>query len=383
MKILNICVNGIYTDYMSYHENLLPKFHKLNGNDVFVLTSQYCFDENGIPIKADKNEYVDNHGVKIKRLKIKGDKDISYKFKKFVNFYEEIGKIKPDIIFCHLFQFLDAYKVLKYQKKHPEVTLYFDSHADYSNSATTWLSKHVLHGLVWRLLAKKALSRCTKFYGVLPSRVEFLKERYKLSSEKIELLPMGADDDLVKKYSDKQIIENERIKLGYSDSDFIIAFGGKIDSSKKQVLDLMKAVASLDNKVKLLIFGSVEDDLKEEFNLLLKCERIKYLGWLNSEESYPIFSCCNLACFPGRHSVFWEQVIAQGIPLLVKYWEGIQHIDLGGNVRYLYEDSEKEIRNQLLMILDKSCYENMKKAALSQKKDMFLYSRLAKKSIEE
>ncbi|MCI6329401.1 MAG: glycosyltransferase [Erysipelotrichaceae bacterium] len=383
MRILNICVNGIYTDYMSYHENLLPKYHKKNGHDVFVLASEFFFDENGLPKKCDKNEYVDNNGVIVKRLKIKDNHDISYRLKKFANFYHEIETIKPDIIFCHLFQFLDAYQVLKYQKKHPEVVLYFDSHADYSNSATTWISKHILHGLIWKRLAKKAAKQCKIFYGVLPARVDFLKERYGLSSNKIKLLPMGADDELVKKYSKAKTISEVRTKYGYSDNDFVIAFGGKIDNSKKQVLNLMRVVKNLNENIKLIIFGSVEKELKEEFYKLSKCDRIKYLGWLNSEDSYPVFACCNLACFPGRHSVFWEQVVAQGIPLLVKHWDGIQHINLGGNVRYLYTDSEKEIKEQLSIIVDCKEYEKMKNAASSPKKDEFLYSNLARKSIEE
>lgn len=56
-----------------------------------------------------------------------------------------------------------------------------------------------------------------------------------------------------------------------------------------------------------------------------------------------IFSAANLGVFLGTHSVFWEQTVAQGTPLVVKYWQGMTHIDIGGNCVFLYKDSTEEI----------------------------------------
>ena len=54
-------------------------------------------------------------------------------------------------------------------------------------------------------------------------------------------------------------------------------------------------------------------------------------------QSYNLFSAADLVVFPGRHSVYWEQVVAIGTPMVVKYWDGTTHIDIGGNCMYLYE----------------------------------------------
>ncbi len=35
------------------------------------------------------------------------------------------------------------------------------------------------------------------FYGVLPIRCDFIKDMYGISADKIELLAMGADDELL------------------------------------------------------------------------------------------------------------------------------------------------------------------------------------------
>ncbi len=383
MKILHIAVNGLYTDGMSYHENLLPLFHKLNDNDVEILASQYCFDGDGQDAIAGKSDYVDCNGIRVKRLKIEGDKSVHAKFKRFVDFYASIEEFQPDVVFCHLFQFLDAKSLVRYKKDHPSVKIYFDSHADYSNSARNWVSKHILHGIVWRSLAKKILPVANAFYGVLPARVSFLKERYKLNSAKIKLLPMGADDRYVEKASLPGSRMEIRRKYGVKESDFLIVFGGKIDASKRQVIYLMRAIQKLASKhVQLIVFGSVDKEFEEDFKKASSSPNIHYIGWLQSKDTYPVFAASDLACFPGRHSVFWEQLVAQGVPLLVKKWDGIDHIDFNGNVAYLYESSESEILDKITAIIEKD-YPQMLAVAKSDRRKQFLYSYLAKKSIEE
>lgn len=381
MKVLNICVNGIYTDGFSYHENLLPKYHKKNGHEVHIMTSDFAFDQNGQTVKDDRTEYVDENGVHIYRLKIKGNKDISYHFKRFVGFREVLNKIQPDVIFCHLFQFLDVDTVIEYKKKNPSVKLYFDSHSDYSNSAKNWLSKNIQHKMIWRYFAKKALPYAEKFYGVLPARVEFIKELYKVPDEKVELLVMGADDELADKAATSSSIEATRLQYGIAPNDILIVNGGKLDSAKKQTLALMDAVNKCeDPRVKLIIFGSVDSSLKDEFEKRLS-ERVIYIGWLESKDSYPLFACGDIAVFPGRHSVFWEQVAGQGIPMVVKYWKGTDDVDGNGNCVFLQNDTEKEIE---AVISDVICSDErlstMKERAAAFKKE-FSYSYLAEKSI--
>ena len=383
MKIVNIVVNGIYTDGFSYHENLLPKYQKKNGHEVYTIASEYIFNEIGEVQKSDgSSNYIDENGIRIIRLPIIRDKNIEYKFKRFDGIYEILEKINPDIIFCHLFQFIDVLKVVKYKRKHPEVRLFMDSHADYSNSAHTWLSKHILHGIIWKYCAQRALPYVEKFYGVLPARVDFLVERYNLPREKVELLVMGADDELVRFARNPKVIKNTRQKYGIKDDEFLIVTGGKIDLWKQQTLLLMDAVNNIDRQnIKLLVFGSVVPELKNE--ITKRCsDKVKYIGWLESKDSYPIFSSCQLTVFPGRHSVFWEQVCGQGIPMIVKEWPGTTHVDVGGNVIFLKNDSVSAIQEKLISVIDdKETYLHMKDVAEKKATQVFSYYELAKKSI--
>ena len=307
MKILHICLAGPFTDNLSYQENLLTKYHKKNNNIVYVITSKWVYGNDGNIELIDKSSYINTDGVFIIRLNSTSHK-FNSKFKRFKKLYENIDKIKPDILFVHGCQFTDISTIVKYAKKN-DVIIYVDNHADFSNSATNFISFKILHRIIWRHYAKIIEPYVRKFYGVLPARVDFLKNVYKISPNKIELLVMGADDEMIEKIKSSDLNEKLLKKLGFSQSDFIIITGGKIDKAKLQIFNLLEAIKRIDNpKLKLIIYGSIEDDVKER--LLSYCnESIKYLGWLNHEEIYRYISISNLAIYPGRHSVLWEETV--------------------------------------------------------------------------
>jgi 1,2-diacylglycerol 3-alpha-glucosyltransferase len=112
-----------------------------------------------------------------------------------------ISSLNPDIIFTHGCQFLDIKHIARYAKLHPKVKVYVDNHSDFSNSARNFLSKNILHKIIWRYCANLIEPYTTKFYGVLPARVDFLKNIYKIPRDKVELLVMGADDEKVEEAS--------------------------------------------------------------------------------------------------------------------------------------------------------------------------------------
>lgn len=378
MKILHLCLGSFYIDNYNYQENMLPKFHAKMGHEVEIVASLISFDKNGNECLIEKgSSYINEYGIPVKRLdfcRFKGAK----KLKCFIGTYDALRDSEPDILFIHGCQFWDMKYVVKYLKSNPRVKVYVDNHADFSNSATNWLSKNILHKVLWKKCTKMIEPYTTKFYGVLPARVDFLINMYKLPKEKVELLVMGADDEAVAKVKNDEVIDSVRRENGIKVGDFFIVTGGKIDLFKPQTLLLMEAVNKMPN-VKLLVFGSVVPELKEKFNSLCS-EKVKYIGWINSEESYKYFAAADLVVFPGRHSVFWEEVAALGIPMIVKYWEGTTHIDMGGNVRFLYKDSAEEIEKEILYVMEH--IGEMKKIAQNNA-EKFLYSDIARRSIEE
>lgn len=384
MKIIHVCLAGLFMDGWGYQDNLIAKYHVSFGYDVTVITNQWIYDEEGNYVKTDKETEVDRYGVKIVRIPIKGDKPYTYKLKRYIGLYENIKKIEPNVIFLHSSQIMDVKDIIRYKKENPKVKIYVDNHCDYSNSATNWLSKHILHGIIWKKKAWQLNPYIEKFYGVLPARVDFMTERYGLPEDRVELLVMGMDDDKAEEADKPEVQAEIRQRFGYTEDDFVVITGGKIDHAKRQTLLLIEAVKNIKNPhLKLLVFGSVVEDMKKPLSELCDSDdRINYIGWVQSDDTYPYFAASDLAIFPGRHSVMWEQVAGQGIPMVVKYWDGTTHVDVGGNVKFLYQDSVEEIQSVLEKLMTKGEeYKDMQKNAGEKGRKVFSYRQISRRAI--
>ena len=381
MKILHLILLGSYTDGFSYQENLLPKYHKKAGHEVSIITSCLVRDDNGeyAGYYGDP-EYIDQNGIGIIRLPYRSPKKLSMVLRRYKGLYESLEKSKPDIMFIHGCQFSDMGIVVRYLKNHPDIRVFVDNHADFNNSARNFLSKNILHKKIWKHCAKIIEPYAEKFYGVTPLRVDFLKDVYDLPAEKCELLVMGVDDDEAQKALMPEVRINRRAEYGVSDDDFVIVTGGKIDYNKPQVISLMKAVNVLgDKSVKLMVFGSVSDELKQSFEDNLS-DKVKHIGWRKSEEIYTEFAAADLVAFPGLHSVLWEQAVGMGKPCAFKRIKGFEHIDLGGNCVFFENDSEEEYTRDIS--LAKSNIASLKKAAEEKGMKAFSYKEIAKRAIE-
>ena len=190
---------------------------------------------------------------------------------------------------------------------------------------------------------------------------------------------MGVDDDEAQKALAPGVRKNRREEYGVSDDDFVIVTGGKIDSNKPQVISLMKAVNSLaGGKIKLIVFGSVTDELKRSFEKNLG-DSVKYIGWRRSEDIYTDFAAADLVAFPGLHSVLWEQAVGMGKPCAFKRIKGFEHVDLGGNCVFFENDSEQEYIRVI-----KYAQENigtLKNEAEKKGMKTFSYKEIAKRAI--
>ena len=384
MKIVHLCLGAFFPDNYSYQENMLPKFHKKMGYDVEVIASLESFDQNGQTCYlSNSGYYINENGIKVCRLKYSFPEVINHRFKHYQGVYNALCAANPDIIFIHNCQFTSMHSVVKYLKNKKNVKVYVDNHVDYSNSGKNWLSRNILHKILWKKISHTIEPYVTKFYGVLPARVDWLINVYKLPKEKCELLVMGADDEKVLEAKQIEIKEFIRKKYKVNEDDFLIMTGGKIDPWKTQTLLLMDAVANIKNsKVKLIVFGSVTPDLKEKINKHCINNKIQYIGWVDSAESYKYFASADLVVFPGRHSVFWEQVAGLGIPMLCKYWDGTTHIDLGGNVEFLTEDSSSEIQNKIENLINcPEKYKKMKEVASKKGMEVFSYRKISERAV--
>ncbi|MBQ9991373.1 MAG: glycosyltransferase family 4 protein [Lachnospiraceae bacterium] len=385
MKIVHICLAGGYTEGLNYQENIIIKYQAMDGHEVSLITTDYCFTEGVWGLCQTESDYINPQGVRIIRLPFACP--LPYNFNRHIGIfkgtYRLLEELQPDTIFVHNVQFQDLRTIVRYKKKHREVKIYVDNHSDFSNSARNWFTRNTLYRFWWKPCAKAMEPWAEVFWGVMPSRVDFLQNIYGISKQKTDLLVMGADDESVERASDPKVRKSIREKYGINERDFLLVTGGKIDAFKTQTLLLQEAVGEIeDPEIKLLIFGSVDEELKEKLLSLCDEQKVRYIGWAKGEEAYSYVAAADLVVFPGRHSVYWEQVVAQGIPMICKYWEGTTHVDIGGNVEFLREDSVDLIKKTLLKIRNHpDQYEKMLKAAQGPGKEDFSYKTIARKSV--
>lgn len=386
MRILHVCLASFYIDNYGYQENILPKMHKMRGYDVKIVASTETYIDNQQIGYIEPKSYHTEESIPITRLPYK--KYMPHSVMKKLRIYTGVSKVlndfKPDIIFMHDVQFISVYEVAKYCKENPNTIVYADCHTDFVNSARGWVSKNILHGIIYKWCAKTIEPFVKMFYGVLPARVDFLREMYNIPEHKLDLLVMGADDSQYN-YADRESIRKEfRAKHDIKDDDFVIVSGGKIERGKNTDL-LLDAFSEIKGRnIKLVLFGSIHEEMKEEIKAHLTNEDIVYLGWMNTKDIYNVLLSSDLAVFPGTHSVLWEQSIGVGLPTIFKRWDGMEHVDIGGNCILLDNTDAETIKETILHLYEnKEVYKAMKEVAVGKGIEKFSYSKIAKYALEQ
>ncbi|MDQ1855308.1 glycosyltransferase family 4 protein [Chryseobacterium sp. WLY505] len=348
MKILMLC--ELYIESLEYQENLLVKYYRKHGHEVTVITSTYenVFDyynnkhDNSLPAKV-----IYDHGAKIIKLPFKFN--FLGKIKKYTSIKKIVEEIQPDLLYIHDIM-PNMFEMLDYKKKNPHVKMIMDYHADYSNSANGWLSLNILHKVIRKYFYMDPIRKhISKFYPIVPGSTKFLNEVYNIPHNEMDLLPLGADTDLVAEIKKSGVRDEIRNKLGINDEDVIIFTGGKFTPAKKTDL-LVKAFNEInDTTLHLLIVGDADQHNQEYKKELLALSNnnpnIHYIGWLNNRGVYEHLSASDIAVFPASQSIVWQQAIASGLPLIVGDVgeQSVQYLNEFGAITELKkEDINKE-----------------------------------------
>jgi glycosyltransferase, family 1 len=386
MRILHLCLAAFYIDNYGYQENLLPRMHKQQGHQVLIVASTETYVDNKKLGYINPSEYINEDGIPVHRLPYVKWLPLSIikRLRYYKGVYEELERFHPDFIFMHDAQFGSINAVVEYMKLHPNVRLNIDGHTDLINSARTFVSRNILHGIFYKRCLKKIEPFTNHFFGTLPNRVDFFKDVYGMPENKVKLLVMGADDSLVKKAKETNQRKAIREKYGINNDSFLLVSGGKFTKDKFDILKVMDAVKELSNlfDVKLLIFGSIGDEETFKTQFLSKCDdkTIIYVGWIKGNESYNYFEASDVVVFPGLHSVLWEQAVGQGKPCIFHKIVGQTHIDLGGNCLFIRQSTTEEIKQLIKEIMEN--YEKYNDIAQNKGLKVFSYYQIAKRSLE-
>ena len=367
-----------YNEKLEYQENLLVKYYRKYGHDVTVITSTYesVFDyynnkhNNSVPSKTYYTE-----GAKIIKLPFK----FNYfgKIKKYTSVKKIVEEEKPDLLYIHDIM-PNMMEMIDYKNRNPKVKMIMDYHADYSNSANNWASLNILHKVIRKKIYMDPIRKhIERFYPVVPESIKFLKEVYKIPLKDMELLPLGADIDLVEEIKNSDIRKNIRLKYKINDQDLIIFTGGKFAPLKNTHLVLEALNEINKSNLHLFVIGDADKINLEYKNQLLdlasKNQNIHFVGWLDNRGVYEHLAASDLAVFPSSQSIVWLQAIASGLPLIIGD-SGGQSLDYLNEFGAVEEIPGKNIDTQ-----------NIKKSIekIIYNKELFLTMKLASKKTSE
>lgn len=362
----------LYIENLEYQENLLVKYYRKHGHEVTVITSTYdnVFDyynnkhDNSKPQKV----YYD-HGAKIIKLPFKFN--FAGKIKKYLNITPIVEEFKPDLLYIHDIM-PNMLEMLDYKKRNPHVKMIMDYHADYSNSGNNWLSVHVLHKIIRRKIYLDPVRKhISKFFPIIPGSATFLTDLYGVHKDEMEVLPLGADVDLVEEVKKSGKREEIRNRLGLGDNQKVIFSGGKFAPLKR--IDLLLEVFNdiNDPNLHLIVVGDSDTNNQQYKEKLLELAannpNIHFTGWINNQEVYEYLSASDLAVFPASQSIVWLQAIASELPLIIGDFGGqsLDYINEFGAILEMKPDgiNKENLKAYIQKITsDNDVYNKMKEA---------------------
>ncbi|MDO6445479.1 glycosyltransferase family 4 protein [Colwellia sp. 1_MG-2023] len=140
-----------------------------------------------------------------------------------------------------------------------------------------------------------------------PSQKAFLLKEELLTDEQCSVLASGSISGVnIEKYNFSQENRNQlRAKHHIADDDFVFMFVGRL-KKEKGVPELLAAFKQINqnNKVKLFILGSDEENLSEQLNAI---NNLHYLGFIPNTEDY--YSFADVLCLPSHREGFGNVII--------------------------------------------------------------------------
>ena len=242
-----------------YQENLLTKYYQKKGHEVVIIASKYdsiidYYQQKSVNNINPSITVVNN--IKIIRLNYRIN--LFNKVRLLNGISKKLKNEKPDVIYVHGFP-LSLIPSSTYKKKNTQTKLIFDTHADYGNSGTNWISLNILHRLFYRTILKSQLKYIDNFFFVSPRGGDFVRNIYKIPKTHAKFLPLGADTDYIDYIKTKYSIENIKKQIGIISKSFVIFTGGKLQPAKRTEL-VIDAVNSLNNnEIHLIIIGKSID----------------------------------------------------------------------------------------------------------------------------
>lgn len=183
------------------------------------------------------------------------------------------------------------------------------------------IKKRMLFSLSRIVVANYVEKRCETIFAKNSELSQILSTSYGVPLDKFRVIPLGSDPDIYKFNLDAR--GQLRKKLGISESDVVLVYSGKVDSSKGLDI-LIRALAPLVTKydrIKLLIIGEGEMSFVESLKKLItefKIEKnVIFHPWIDKTLLPSFYSASDIGVWPGLSSTSIVDAASTGLPLII------------------------------------------------------------------
>lgn len=318
MKILHLYTGNPFSETLYYKVNYIVDANLADGHEVTVLADTTCWQENRIAETEPCDKIMPN-GARLIRVPLRamGHPWLTDKLRIVPHFAERVISLAPDVLVIHnLFQ-RGVCDLGTIHRALPNCKIYGDVSTSFENSARSFLSRHVLHGCLYRSWIRKSLPYWDQIFYVSALSRDFLREMYHLPDSLLELNALPAT--IVPPEQKARYSAAFRAAHHIPADTMVLFHSGKMDAAKKTV-ELLKILQDLSGRFpyRLFIAGSFYDDIREEAEgLIREMDSVTFLGFLSQKEMQTALAACDLYLQPGSPSHTAQAAICCGTPVVV------------------------------------------------------------------
>ena len=314
MKLLILTTGNSFTSSMLYKENYLIKAAIERGHDVVVFANQYSYVD-GKECKVVFTEQTEGYSLRRFPYRTLINGTITKKIRRVDGLESFIIEERPNLIFVNCAQVYNVKNLGKVKKALPNVKIVMDFSTKYLNSAHNWLSKNILHKVIYKKWIQDALPYTDRVFYISAESKDFAQEMYGISPDVMEHnnLPGETIPEEVKYRYRKDI--RDRMNLT---NEKLFMYSGKIYPDKK-IDSLARAFSKVkDKSLRLLIIGSYtcSEEYESEVSSLINADsRIIFMNFVSGEELTKYVCACDLYIQPGSISQTCQTAVCCGTPL--------------------------------------------------------------------
>lgn len=311
MKIVHLCLSCFYIDGFAYQENELVAQNVADGHEVLVIASTESYgDDRRLTYLAPGN-YMGADGARVIRLPYRKllPHSVMRKLRMHPGLAAILEREAPDVILFHGLCGWELLTAARYKRRNPGIRLFADSHEDFNNSARSFASKRLLHGLYYKHILQRSLNQIEKILCISVDSMQFVESLYQVAKTRLEFFPLGG-----KIWSDLEYVQvrrEMRASFSLDSEDVVFIQTGKLDLSKR-LLDSLQAFSKLQgSRFHFWVAGHLQEDISAQVHeMIQKDSRIRFLGWQSPNQLRQLLCAADVYVQPGTQSSTMQMSIS-------------------------------------------------------------------------